>query len=79
MDIFKQILLYIMIVNPLVVISEEKIEKFTHKVSDTLEHLHINSEDLVIDKLKMTANFTGNVVMCFDNVQLSGQKAVFLF
>ena len=45
----------------------------------TLSNLHINSSDLVVDREKKTATFTGNVVLYFDDIKLLGQEAVFYF
>jgi len=47
--------------------------------ADTLSNLHINSTDLVIDQGKMTATFTGNVVLCFEDVKLLGEEIIFHF
>jgi lipopolysaccharide export system protein LptA len=42
-------------------------------------NLHINSENLVLDREKNTAAFTGNVLICFEGMKLSTQKAIFTF
>jgi len=47
--------------------------------AETFSNLRINSTDLVIDREKMTATFTGSVVLCFEDVKLLGGKAVFYF
>lgn len=47
--------------------------------AETLESLDINSSDLVIDRLKMTATFFGNVVVCLQDIKLLGDKAIFYF
>lgn len=47
--------------------------------SNTLKSLNINSTDLVINRQKMSATFSGNVVLCFQDVKLLGSKAVFYF
>ena len=47
--------------------------------AETLSNLHINSTDLVIDRVKMTAIFTGSVVLCFQDVKLLGAEVIFHF
>lgn len=47
--------------------------------SQTLSNLHINSTDLIVDREKMTATFTGSVVLCFKDVTLLGGKIIFIF
>ncbi len=47
--------------------------------AETLSNLHINSTDLVIDREKMIATFTGSVVLCFEDVKLLGDAIVFHF
>jgi lipopolysaccharide export system protein LptA len=47
--------------------------------ASTLSKLHINSSDLIIDREKLTAVFTGNVVLCFDTMKLLGGEVVFYF
>lgn len=42
-------------------------------------NIHINSSDLVIDRVKMTATFTGTVLLCMNNIKVLGQKAIFYF
>jgi lipopolysaccharide export system protein LptA len=42
-------------------------------------NLQINSENLVLDREKNTAAFTGNVLICFEGMKLSTQKAIFTF
>lgn len=41
--------------------------------------LHINSKNLVLDREKNTAVFAGNVLICFQGMKLSTQKAIFIF
>ena len=47
--------------------------------ASTLSNLHIDSSDLVIDREKFTATFTGSVALCFDDIKLLGEEAVFYF
>lgn len=47
--------------------------------ADTLKSLDISSSDLVIDRQKTTASFTGNVVLCFQDIKVLGNKAIFYF
>jgi len=47
--------------------------------ASNLSTLHIDSSDLVIDRGKFTATFTGSVVLCFDDIKLLGEEAVFYF
>jgi len=47
--------------------------------AETLSNLHINSTDLVVDRKKMTATFTGSVVLCFQDVKLLGERVIFYF
>lgn len=41
--------------------------------------LDISSLDLVYDRHNKKATFSGNVILCFDNVKLSSQKVIFMF
>ncbi len=43
------------------------------------DNLHIDSEELVLDKKTNTASFTGNVMLCFKDMKLISQKVVFYF
>ena len=45
----------------------------------TLSHLHIDSSDLLIEREKMTAIFSGNILLCFDDIKLLGEEVVFYF
>lgn len=67
MVMLKQILLLIILISANITCAQ------------TLSNLHINSTDLVVDREKMTATFTGNVVLCFEDIKLLGKKVVFYF
>ena len=47
--------------------------------ADGVSNLYINSDNLLIDKNSMTAKFSGNVLLCFKDVKLLGDKIVFSF
>lgn len=68
MGMFRLILLFTMITNASLI-----------SYAETLSNLHINSTDLVIDREKMTAIFTGTVVLCFQDVKLLGGQVIFHF
>ena len=70
MAMLRQILLFMMLLMALTSLDAS---------AETLSNLHINSTDLIVDREKMTATFTGNVVLCFKDVTLLGKKVVFIF
>lgn len=43
------------------------------------DDLDISSLDLVYDRHKKTATFSGNVILCFSNVTLTSEKVIFIF
>jgi len=66
MEMLKLILILAIMTKPLFVIFAD-------------DNLHIDSENLVLDREKNTAIFTGNVVICFHSMKLHSQKAIFTF
>jgi len=44
-----------------------------------IDNLDINALNLVYDRHKKTATFSGNVVLCFSNIKLTSNKVIFSF